>query len=267
MAILPLLCLQLWATYHASKAARQQETHMFDPNANESPINPIPTVILILAMAIGGIEIMLQLGEHGFIGGREAIGWRVGLIESYGLSGRLMEFVMQTRNTELQYIGRYLTYPFLHLSLPHAAFATIMILALGKAVAEVFHTISVLIIFFASTILGAIAYGLICNTQTPFIGAFPAVYAFLGTYTWMLWLNAGATGQNRLSAFRLVGFLVMLQLTFRFVVPLFSKADIPTRSDWIADLTGFIVGFLLSFILAPDGRTRIKGWIHRIRQR
>lgn len=240
---------------------------MFNPNADQSPLNPIPVVVILLALAIGGTEMVLQLAERGYIGGPAAIGWRVNLIEQFGLSGRLMEFITQTQNTEPRYIGRYLTYPFLHFSFAHAAFATIMTLALGKAVADVFHPASVVIIFFTSAIVGALAYGLIDTSQKPFIGAFPSVYAFLGAYTWMLWLASGITGQNRMNAFRLVGFLIGLRLVFMFVLPLFSKVDRPFSHDWIADLAGFAVGFLLSFVLAPDGRARIKRWVNRVRQR
>lgn len=240
---------------------------MFDPNANQSPINPIPMVVVILALVMGGIEVILQLAEHHYIGGPTAVGWRIALVEKFGLSGRLMEFIMQTNNTEPQYLIRYLTYPFLHFSFGHAAFATVMILALGKAVGDVFHPVSMLVLFFTSTITGALAYGLIDNSAIPFIGAFPAVYALMGAYTWMLWLTAEATGQGRLNAFRLVGILLALRLIYRFFIPLFSKAEIPQSNDWIADMAGFIVGFLLSFVLAPDGRARINRWISRIRQR
>jgi membrane associated rhomboid family serine protease len=38
-------------------------------------------------------------------------------------------------------------------------------------------------------------------------------------------------------------------------------------NDWMADLTGLVVGFLLAYILAPDGKDRIKGWVRAIRER
>ncbi|MEE9453169.1 MAG: rhomboid family intramembrane serine protease [Paracoccaceae bacterium] len=240
---------------------------MFDPNADRSPFNPVPPVIVFLALAIILIEVVLQLGSRGLIGGPSAIGWRLSLIEQFGLSGRMLEYMYTTDTYNFGYIGRFLSYPFLHYALSHAAFAAVMILALGKMVAESFHTISVIILFVACTISGAIAYGMIDHTLQPFIGAFPVVYGLLGAYTWMLWQNAAATGESGLTAFRLIGFLVVLQFIFRIVIPFITSTEPPLPNAWISDLAGFITGFLLSFVLAPDGRIRMKRWLTFLRRR
>ena len=232
---------------------------MFDPNADKSPFHELPPVIVALAVIIGGIEIMMQLSSRGLIGGENGISWRVDAIRAFGFYDPIFEYMRETRTYNWETMGRMITYPFIHFAFTHAAFAVVMILAIGKAVAEVFHTVSVIILLLACSILGATAYGLVDNSQYPLIGSYAGVYGLLGAYTWLLWLKAGATGENRLKAFRLIGFLLALQLFYRL--------SFGGGNDWAADLAGFVTGFLLSFVLAPDGRARIIRWVEVLRRR
>jgi membrane associated rhomboid family serine protease len=55
----------------------------------------------------------------------------------------------------------------------------------------------------------------------------------------------GATGQNQAKAFQLIGFLLVLQLVFG----LLFGSDL----SWIAELTGFAYGFVVSIVVAPGG--------------
>ncbi|MCK4862397.1 MAG: rhomboid family intramembrane serine protease [Rhodobacteraceae bacterium] len=232
---------------------------MFDPNADKSPFNELPPVIVALAVIVGGIEIMMQLSSRGFIGGEAGISWRVDAIRAYGFYDPIFEYMRETRTFNWETMGRMITYPFIHFAFTHAAFAVVMILAIGKAVAEVFHTVSVIILLVACSVVGATAYGFVDNSQYPLIGTYPAVYGLLGAFTWLLWLKAGATGESRLKAFRLIGFLLALQLFYRL--------SFGGGNDWAADLAGFATGFLLSFVLAPDGRARIASWVEVLRRR
>ncbi len=233
---------------------------MFDPNANASPVNPLPPVIVILALVIGGTEVVLQLGNAGVVGGAEAVGWRQELARALGFFTNVFDYMLQTRTYDWNTLGRFVTYPFVHYSAMHAGFATVMILAIGKAVGEVFHSVAVLVLFFASSIAGAFVFGLIgAGGNGMLIGAYPAVYGLIGAYTWLLWLQAGATGENRLMAFRLIALLGGLRGFYRVF---FGGGN-----EWAADMTGFVVGFGLAFVLAPDGRARIVRWVNYLRQR
>ena len=232
---------------------------MFDPNANQSPFNQLPPVIVALAVIIGGIEIMMQLASHGFIGGENGLAWRVEAIRSFGFYDPIFEYMRETKTYDWSTLSRMITYPFIHFAFTHAAFAIVMILAIGKAVAEVFHTVSVIILLVACSVIGAIAYGYVDDSHFPLVGTYPAVYGLLGTFTWLLWLKAGATGESRLKAFRLIGVLLALQLFYRLT---FGGG-----TEWAADLAGFVTGFLLSFVLAPDGRARVISWVVFFRRR
>lgn len=232
---------------------------MFEPNADASPLNPIPPIVAILAVTMIGIELVLQLAEAGFIGGPEAVGWRVNVIRELGFFDDVFEYMRTTQTYDWTTLHQFFTYPFVNFSFTGAIFSSVLVLALGKAVGDEFHPLSVIFLFFTCSALGVLALGFFRNVGYPVIGGFGAVYGLIGAYTWMLWLKAGATGTSRIKAFQLIGFLTVLQLIYHFG---FGGGD-----DWIAKLVGFVVGFFLSFVLAPDGRERMRRWLGIVRRR
>ncbi len=225
-------------------------------NPNAPPINPLPPVVVALVMIIAGIEGFFSLGRAGLIGGPEAIGWRLTAIRDYGFSGDILRWMIKTGQVPPDQLVRFVTYPFVHFTFTQALFVVVFLLALGKTVGEVFRPWAVLLVFFASAIMGALAYGLLTQDPRALVGGFPAVYGLIGAFTFLLWVNLAAKGANKYRAFTLIGFLLFIQLVFGI---LFGG-----RNDWVADLAGFATGFLLSFIVSPGG------WSHllaRLRKR
>lgn len=232
---------------------------MYDPNANESPLNPLPPVVWLMALAIAVPELLLQAGEAGFVGGPEAIGWRLDLARRYGFLDPVFDWMRQTGNYPLEHLQRFVTYPFIHGNFTHAAFVVVFILALGKFVAELFHPLAVLAIFLGSAIVGALLYSVILDETTLLIGGYPGVYGLIGAFTWILFTDMRNTGQNGLAAFRLIAFFMLIQLIY--------KIFFDTSNQWLAELVAFFTGFALSFVLAPDARRRLGGFIDRMRAR
>lgn len=232
---------------------------MHDPDLNASPFNAIPPVIVGLVVAIAAIELGFQLGASGLIGGPQAVGWRLAAIESYGFFDPLFDYMRLEWVWPLQHVARFVTYAFVHAEAVHAIFAAVLLLAMGKFVAERFASWAVLVVVFGSAIVGALAYGLILDTNVPLIGFYPGVYGLIGAYTFTLLLFYEATGQNRLQAFQLIAFLLGLQLLFG---ALFGGG-----LDWVADFAGFVTGFALSFAVAPGGSWRISRLLDRTRDR
>ena len=232
---------------------------MFDPNANESPLNPLPPVVWLLALAIVLPELVLQAGEAGFVGGPEAIGWRLDLARSYGFFDTVFDWMRQTGTYPQEHLLRFVTYPFIHGSFTHAAFVAVFVLALGKFVAELFHALAVLAVFFGSAIVGAALYSVILDENTLLIGGYPGVYGLIGAFTWILFTDMRNTGQNGLAAFRLIAFFMLIQLIY--------KIFFDTSNQWLAELMAFFTGFALSFVLAPDARRRLGGIVDRMRAR
>ncbi|WP_417254093.1 rhomboid family intramembrane serine protease [Celeribacter sp.] len=227
-----------------------------DYSRPESPFNALPPMVVAIALVLGGVELVLQLGSLGLIGGQEAVGWRIAAMEDYGFFDTIFEAMRAQGVWPLEHVRRFFTYTFVHYSITHALMVLVFILALGKMVGETFGNIAVLVIFVVSTLAGSLGFALVLNSATPLLGAYPAAYGFIGAYTFILWLGLGQLHENRLRAFTLIGFLMGLQLVYGL---LFGGS-----ADWIADLSGFVAGFVVAGLLVPGAIGRI---VMRLRQR
>jgi membrane associated rhomboid family serine protease len=226
-----------------------------DPNA--PPVNPLPPVVWILALPLIAMELVLSLAEGGLIGGAQGIGWRLQAVERFAAFPELLKHQWETGGYPLAELYRLVSYPLVHGSATHAIFAVVMLLALGKWVAEVFRWWAVLVVVLGSAAVGALAYGLLIpDLRAPLIGAFPPVYGLIGAFTFTIFTNLSRVGANKYRAFSLIGALLFIQFIFGVVFG--------AGWDWVADVTGFAAGFLLSFVVSPGGFRRV---LDQIRQR
>ena len=237
----------------------------------ERAVNPLPDVVIGLALIIGVIEIVLTLAGQGWIGGPAAVGWRSNILNAYAFSAGIQDRVLGLGDLSFNMLRRYVTYAFVHASVTQAAFAIVIILALGKFIGEAWRRQSILIVFFAATIAGAVVYGAITPSNYPLFGAYPGIYGMIGAYTYLLWLRLDRDGGPRWRAFGLIGFFLLLQivwaLAMRLTVDLGWTSQDPTPYmlyDGISDLGGFAVGLALSPVLGPGGWSV---FVERLRQR
>lgn len=222
----------------------------------EPPFNKLPVVVVVLFLIMAGVEAVLSLGEAGLVGGPSAIGWRLALVRDWGFSGDLFDAMIAQNYWTAQHVARLITYPFIHLSFTHALLAIVLMLALGKMAAEVMGQFAMLALFLLSGIGGALAYALLLDDPVWLVGAYPSVYGLIGGYSFLTWRRLGATGGQQMQAFTLIGMLMALQLIWS----LFGTVG----NGWVAELSGFVCGFLLCFICAPGEWAKILG---RLRQR
>ncbi len=218
----------------------------------------LPVVIVVLACLLAGIEAAFQLGAAGLIGGPLALGWRVEAMSALGFSAPLFEHLLTTRTADAGAMLRFVSYALVHQNLTHALFGLVLLVALGKAVAERFSQWAAAVVLIAGTLAGALAYGLFQDARALLLGIYPGVYGLLGAFTFALFIAADG-GRSRVMAFRLIGVLLVLQLVFRL---LFGGAN-----DWIADLGGFVAGFALASVMGPQGAMRMRRLRARIRHR
>ncbi|MBD3680156.1 MAG: rhomboid family intramembrane serine protease [Rhodobacteraceae bacterium] len=223
---------------------------------NEPPVNPLPPVVLALALVLIGVELVMQLGARGLAGGADAVGWRLATIQRFAFSGELLDWMLDRSQFPAGYMIRFFSYVFIHLSFVHAVFVVVFLLALGKLVGEVFGTVAFLLVFFLSGAMGALAYGLILNDPMPLVGGFPAVYGLIGAYTFLIWTSLAIEGENQMQAFNLIAVLMGIQLLFSLI---FGGSN-----DWVADLAGFATGFAVSFFVTPGGWHRL---VEKLRKR
>lgn len=227
---------------------------MHDPQS-ERAVNPLPPVVVALFIAVAVPELIFSLGESGLIGGPEAVGWRSAAIQTYAFSADIFDWMIRNQTWPVEHLIRFISYPFVHFSITHAAIAAVFLVALGKMVAEKFGQWQMLAIFSISGAFGALIYALVLNDPFPLAGSFPADYGLIGAFTFLLWRGLGAVGANQSRAFSLIAMLLGVQLLFGL---LFGGSN-----DWIADLAGFGAGFAMSFFLAPGGWASIRAQIRR----
>lgn len=232
---------------------------MHDPDHDAAPFNALPPVVVVLAVVVGGIEIVLQAAEAGLINRPGLEFLRRDLVLQFGFFDRYFEWMRESGTWPFDGLVRFVAYSLIHYEIMHTLFACVMILAIGKFVGERFSGLSVLLTFILSAVGGALGYGVLLDDPAQLIGAYPAVYGLLGAFTWILFMGLGAKGQNRLQAFQLIAVLLGLQLLFRLIGG--------GGNDWVADICGFVTGFALAFVLAPDGRARIERWLNAGRRR
>ncbi|MEO0386488.1 MAG: rhomboid family intramembrane serine protease [Pseudomonadota bacterium] len=218
---------------------------MHHPDHDAPPFNPVPAIVLVPALAILAVEVAVQAGASGFVGGPAAIGWRLSLVQSFGFFDALWEQMLATGYTGQGALWRPVTYVFFHFSFVDALFAAVILLAIGNRVARVFSAFAIGVVFLASAAVGAAVFGLVRDTDQPLVGAWPVVYAFVGLLTWTLWITARRTGDDPAVAFQLVGMLVALQLFF--------WVAFGASTNLAADLSGFLTAFLLAPVLVPGG--------------
>lgn len=226
-----------------------------DLDHNAHPLNPLPGVVWLLALPIAVIEIALSLAGYGLIGGPAAVGWRLDAMQNFAFSTPIFQWMLANSYFPPEHLIRFVSYAFIHIGPTHAMFVVVFILALGKYVGEVFRPWAILLIFFASAILGALAYGLLSFSQMPLIGGYPPVYGLIGAFSFILYTRLGERGANRMGAFTLIGFFLGVQM--------FYSLAFGGSREWIADLAGFLTGFGLSFVVAPGGPARVVQAIRR----
>ena len=219
------------------------------PSNPNNAVNPLPPVVVALFLILLAIELYFQAGSNGLAGGPSAVGWRLTALQRYGFSGEILRWMWDTGQWPAEHLIRFVSYPFIHLSFTQTIFAGVMMLAMGKMVAEVFGPVAFLAVYFVSAIVGALVLTVLTDGALPLIGSFPSVYGLIGAFTWLLWRKMSLVGENQFRAFTLIGFLMGIQLIFALFFGV-SK-------DWVADLAGFATGFLLSFLLVPGGWAKL----------
>ncbi|WP_328794925.1 rhomboid family intramembrane serine protease [Jannaschia marina] len=230
---------------------------MMDPR-QQSPFHVLPPVVVALAVVIAGIELLFQAGAAGLIGGREAVGWRLGALERWSVAEPVWEWMLANGRVPPEQLARILAYPFLHGSFTHAAFVVVFVLALGNAIAPVYPGPRLLLIFFGSAVGGALAFLVVFDAPRPLFGGFPPAYGLIGAFTYLT--QRGLTRADPEKAFLLIGFLLAIQPVFG----LLTLQGFGWLPDWGADLGGAATGYGLAVLLFPGTLARLRD---RLRQR
>lgn len=228
---------------------------------NESPVNPLPAVVWLLAMPVIASEAVFALGRLGLVGGAEGIGLRLAGLQISAFAPEIVQRMWSVGAIGWGQVHRLVSYSFVNASFTQALFVLAFTLALGNMVAREFRAWAVIALYLGSALGGALIYTIVISQisarPTVLIGGYPAVYGLVGAFTFLLWTRLAAVNANRYRAFTLIGMLLLFQLVFGIV---FGGAGY----GWIAEIAGFATGFGLSFVLVDGGLTRA---LSHLRQR
>ena len=111
------------------------------------------------------------------------------LLQNFCVPPDLSNWMFVTSNFSIDYVSRFIVYPFVNLSSLSVVFAAVLLLALGKMVGEVFSALSVILIWFLSTTLAAFFYSISATNGQILVGSYPGVYGFVGAYTFFSWIT------------------------------------------------------------------------------
>ena len=226
------------------------------PPSSERAFNALPPAVVALAGLMAAVEVVLWLGGTGLFGGPGGIGWRSLAIQVAGFWPEVVDHALTTGDIRPWDLARFVTYSFVQGSFISMMFAAAFLLAIGKMVGEAAGGRAVLVVFFLSAAVGALAYSALLPDTRPLFGAFPGVYGLIGGFTFLMWARLGAMGEPQMQAFSLIGAMLGIQLIFAL---LFGAGN-----DWVAELVAFGTGFALMPLGAAGGAKRA---LKRIRRR
>ncbi|ARO13995.1 rhomboid family protein [Ketogulonicigenium robustum] len=225
------------------------------PFKPESAVNPLPPVVVALFLILLGVELALSLADVGLFGGQARASWRSQAMMEYGFFPPMLDYVMHG-GFDPMVLKNFVTYAFVNVSTLGSVFSIVLLVALGKFVGEAFSQWALTAILLVSAIGGAVMFGIFAPDRAVLIGFYPAAYGLIGAYTYILWLSYAQGDMRRLQAFRLIGVLMLLQLAYGLIFG--------AHPAWIAELSGFIFGGLISVVVAPGGVQRLR---RRLQQR
>jgi hypothetical protein len=245
-----------WRAAKAAEAAEAEQRAVAERAASRYPFNPLPPLFAGLVLLILGIEAAFQLGSRGIIGDAGALGWRVTAQRDWGFSATLFQSAMQTGRLWPDVLTRALSYPFIDVATTPVLMGSAILLAIGTSVARASGVLVQAAVLVAATLAGALAFGATVGSDVLLTGVFPAVYGLIGFHTWTLFA-AATDRKGRLMAFRLVAFLIFLQVLGWVLAG--------GRTLIVADLAGFATGFVLAVLIGPGARARLARWLAMIR--
>ena len=217
-------------------------------NSPPPVFNPMPPVVVALFAVIGVVELWFTLGPN-FVSGTDTVAWRMRAIESFGVNPQVIQWMIENNHYPLDHLARFVSFSFIHSSMLNTAVSCALFLAMGKMVGSSFPSIALLVFFIGSALVGAIVFSFAAPNGGWLFGSFTGIYGLIGAYTFMMWFTLRVNKAPQGQAFHLIAFLMGLQLLFGMIFG--------GNITWIADLIGFLTGFVLSFFFIPGGLSHV----------
>lgn len=204
---------------------------------------PIQLWLLVGAMAL--IELVLSGADQGWFGSPD---WREIAFE-YGAFWRPLLSGQASPLYPAQPYLMFITYAFLHGSPTHFLLNGVVILALGKFIADRVGPWPVILLFFVSALAGGLVFGLMARTQAPMIGASGAAFGFIGFWQYWEVKALRARGRTLRPVLSLLAGLVVVNVVL--------DVALGGALAWQAHLGGFIAGVAMAPVMNWFERHRL----------
>ena len=142
--------------------------------------------------------------------------------------------------------GSFLTHALVHGSIMHVALNAVIFLALGRVLAIVLGPARFVCLIAVTAVAGALTFGLIADSRGPMVGASGVVFGFFGAVKAWEWRWIRATGAPANRFWGTIFGLTLMNVILFFAFP--GEGSLA----WEAHLGGFVAGFLIAGILAPN---------------
>ena len=203
--------------------------------------HPISYAVIALAGVIVGLELLFSLGE--LVPGiwSESQHLRIIAIRDFGFWDQIFTFQIQSALLFSFDTIRLISYPFIHLQLVDALFSAVFVLVWGSLLTKSIPPRVFVIIFFISSIIGGVGYVTLLNEEFPLLGSSTGYFGLMGGFMLIL-LSSWLQGNTEILNFWAVpvfflSFSVGSQLVFG------------GPGYWVADLIGFIAGFVATSLI------------------
>ena len=210
----------------------------------------------MLAGVVGGLEVAFTIGESGWIGGPGAGGWRIYAIQDFGLWVPLLDLSGNPTGLFSAEAVRLLSYSLIHASFTGTLFSVVLILAIGNILGRMVAWHHILLIFFTSSLVGAIGYSLFLSSGL-LVGSSPAVFGMMGAFCLLIWTTPEVPERMRQLAGLMPLVLIGIQLMFWIAIG--------GPSYWLADISGFAGGILALALFFPGGGKRLAILLGKVR--
>ncbi|WP_071799170.1 rhomboid family intramembrane serine protease [Natronohydrobacter thiooxidans] len=212
-------------------------------------LNPLPWSVWLLTLAIAGVELVLWAGAHGLVNWAGSPGWRAQALALAGINPGLQGWMVETGQTPLPHLARYLGFGLVHQGPLQAALVIVITAALGKVCAEGIGSLRLLLVLAFAQAAGGFAFGLAGSPDAWLIGGYPLIFALAGCFAGQVW-HGESSALSRRKALGLVAVLILGRLAL--------AALVGGGMDWIADLVACLAGYALGRVLRPGLRARLR---------
>ncbi len=201
---------------------------------------PISFHAIALAVLICGLEFLFFLGDSALFHAEGSISWRHRAIIGFGVWSNSVEFLPGQGGTGIGDPVRFITFPLIHRTTLDALLSATFILVVFRVVQGSTRDFALVLTFLGSAVVGAACFYQFSGSQLPLTGASAGYLGLFGFAAAALVMAEAVTGQPIGRIGHTIIILPALFLGFELVMGMLIGGS----GRWIADLSGYMAGFL-----------------------